>query len=146
VESDDGGQPEVVGVLCGKPGPIWQGCCPNRKQRPSKGKKDKSKAKGVISETAKKDAASGALLSEFGEHRISLWHATVHPKFRNHGVASLLLRAAETWAREIGASKVEVMSLNTEAKAVCYNVGYKLLNERTGRLPLVPAALSKSLS
>jgi len=132
VEAEGPEQADIVGVLCGKPGPVWEGCCARRKKA-GKPRKQRGKSHPTAS-------ASGLL-----DSKVSLWHATVHPQFRNHGVATLLLRHAEAWAREAGASKVEVLSLSTQAKAACYNAGFVLLNERTGRLPLMPAVLSKDL-
>ena len=67
--------------------------------------------------------------------------------FRNRGAAAALLAAAEEWALcEAGAHHVEMLCLDTAAKAACWNAGFALWNPWTGRWPIVPAVFFKATS
>jgi len=107
---------EVFGVVCLKFAPAAEGCC---------------RGKGR---------------SRLKKRTASLWQATVDPQYRNRGVASALLKGAEQWACAKGASILEVLTLSTQAKAVCHNAGFTLWNTRFGRLTLIPAIFSKTLA
>jgi len=120
---------EIVGVVCVKLKPVWNGCgpCSRRAQHPS--------VHGPVENTRRPPDAVA-----------SLWHAAVYPGFRNQGVAAALLTAAERWAKEKGATSIETVCLSMEAKAACWNAGFELWNSWTGRLPLVPATFFKKIA
>ncbi|CAK0906005.1 unnamed protein product [Prorocentrum cordatum] len=75
----------------------------------------------------------------------SLWHAAVDPRARNRGTATALLREAEAWASERRALTLEALCLSGPAKAACWNAGFQLWNDWSGRLPLVPGVFLKQV-
>lgn len=136
-ESSAGG---VVGVVCVRLQAERRSqrvCCNcGRRQGASGGRRKGGSVAKVRARQA--DAAAGPTAT--------IWHAAVAPQFRSQGAASALIRAAEVWARDAGAARVEMVCLGSAAKAACWNARYTLWNARSGRLPLVPASFSKSVA
>eukprot|EP00930_Biecheleria_cincta_P048490 TRINITY_DN33784_c0_g1_i1.p1 TRINITY_DN33784_c0_g1~~TRINITY_DN33784_c0_g1_i1.p1 ORF type:complete len:636 (+),score=97.62 TRINITY_DN33784_c0_g1_i1:31-1938(+) len=81
---------EVVGVVCMIPKPLCGGCRRRSRELARQGMKNHGRV-------------------------TSLWHACVHPKARNRGVASALLQAAEKQARGTQTSWLETLCLNQQA-------------------------------
>lgn len=113
----------VVGVVCINVGPRWEGCCQRRGEKCDRARRKRAEPPATA----------------------SLWNAAVLPAYRNRGVAAALLRAAQKWSLDAGASHLETVCLSVDAKAACWNSGFELWNIHSGRFSLVPAVFSMDL-